>query len=203
MNVQAMIDRYRLIPRGVIQVGSHHGEEQTIWEELKIKIAHFEPILSNVAKLHERISTYTMVFPLALGNKTGVFEMYTETVNGGQSCSVLKPKEHLDLLPWIEFNGKEEVPMVRLDDLPENWSGFNFMYVDVQGYELEVFMGGKETIRNFDFIFTEVNRAEVYESCARIEDVDYFLGSIGFDRVETEWHGGKFGDALYVKHALL
>jgi hypothetical protein len=46
---------------------------------------------------------------------------------------------------------------------------------------------------------TEVNRAELYKGCARIEDLDMFLSQYGFERVETTWDGGTWGDAFYVK----
>ena len=70
------------------------------------------------------------------------------------------------------------------------------MYVDTQGYELEVFKGAINTLKHIDFIFCEVNRAEVFEGCAQIGELDAFLADQGFKRVETEWHGGDFGDSL-------
>jgi O-methyltransferase involved in polyketide biosynthesis len=101
-------------------------------------------------------------------------------------------------LPWIEFTGKEGVSVCRLDDvgLPDN---YNIIYMDVQGYELEVLRGASKRLRAIDAIFTEVNRDEVFEGCAKIEEIDSFLAGHGFRRVETDWHGGQFGDALYVR----
>jgi hypothetical protein len=46
---------------------------------------------------------------------------------------------------------------------------------------------------------TEVNRDEVYRNCAKIEELDNFLSSYGFVRVETTWDGGTWGDAFYKK----
>lgn len=193
-----MIAKHGIRPHGVIQVGSHWGEEHPVWVGLNMQhIVHFEPLESNCAKLKE-LHPDAVLYPIALGSKNHRAEMHTETVNGGQSCSLLGPKTHLDILPWIEFTGKEGVSVCRLDDvgLPDN---YNIIYMDVQGYELEVLRGASKRLRAIDAIFTEVNRDEVFEGCAKIEEIDSFLAGHGFRRVETDWHGGQFGDALYVR----
>jgi hypothetical protein len=75
----------------------------------------------------------------------------------------------------------------------------NFINIDVQGYELEVFKGSENLLNSIDYIITEVNRDEVYENCVRIESLDEFLSKYGFIRVETDWAGHTWGDALYIK----
>jgi hypothetical protein len=47
---------------------------------------------------------------------------------------------------------------------------------------------------------TEVNRAEVYKNCPMINEIDEFLNNYGFQRVETTWDGGTWGDAFYIKN---
>ena len=55
-------------------------------------------------------------------------------------------------------------------------------------------------LESIDYIMTEVNNAEVYKNCARIEELDKFLGeTYNFKRVETFWAGVTWGDAFYVK----
>lgn len=199
MNVLALINKHGLFPRGVIQAGSHHGEEIPLWESMGIHHCHFEPVSENWRILTEKFPKAN-AWPAALGrlhNTRAV--IHTETVNGGQSCSLLKPKDHLRILPWIKFDGEEEVLVVSLDGLGLKWTEYNFLYLDVQGYELEVLKGAEKTLAGIDFIFTEVNRAEVFEGCGQIGEVDAFLADQGFRRVETEWHGGEFGDALYIR----
>jgi hypothetical protein len=46
---------------------------------------------------------------------------------------------------------------------------------------------------------TEVNRDEVYENCCMVDEIDNFLLPYGLRRVETDWAGNTWGDALYVK----
>ena len=89
--------------------------------------------------------------------------------------------------------------MKRLDSFSEETQGFNFINMDVQGYELEVLKGGSETLKHVDYVYCEVNRDEVYENNAYIEELDEFLSEYEMDRVETDWSGGILGDALYVR----
>jgi hypothetical protein len=89
--------------------------------------------------------------------------------------------------------------MNKLDNISFDREYFNMINIDVQGYELEVFKGGVNTLETVDYIMTEVNRAEVYENCPLIEELDDFLNKFNFTRVETTWDGVTWGDALYIK----
>ena len=50
-----------------------------------------------------------------------------------------------------------------------------------------------------DYVISEVNRADVYKNCTRVEQLDELLGSYNLKRVETSWDGSTWGDALYVR----
>jgi hypothetical protein len=89
--------------------------------------------------------------------------------------------------------------MVRLDDFIEDATDYNFINIDVQGYELEVMKGASRILEGIDYIMSEVNRDEVYINCPKVEELDYFLSKFGFSREETTWDGLTWGDALYVK----
>jgi hypothetical protein len=115
------------------------------------------------------------------------------------SSSILEPKLHLTQYPHIIFNKKEKVKMMKLDSIEFNKNNFNMINIDVQGYELEVFKGSSDSLNYIDYIMTEVNRDEVYENCVKIEELDKHLSSYGFERVETTWDGGTWGDAFYIK----
>ena len=71
--------------------------------------------------------------------------------------------------------------------------------MDVQGYELEVLKGGLETLHQVDYVYCEVNRDEVYENNAYVEEIDKFLSDYNMTRVETDWAGDIWGDALYIR----
>jgi hypothetical protein len=89
--------------------------------------------------------------------------------------------------------------MFRLDDIDLDLSKYNFLNIDVQGYELEVFKGAFGSLKNIDYIISEVNRDEIYEGCPHIDELDNFLIQFNLQRVETNWAGDTWGDAFYIK----
>ena len=200
LNLDSLKEKYDLKIKGVLHIGAHIGQEFQTYERLGIKnVMFFEPIKNTFNRLKENGGDKAILINTALGNKEDEVEMFTETINEGQSSSVLEPDYHLVQHPSIQFDGKETVKMTKLDKFIEHKEKFNFINIDVQGYELEVFKGGSEYLNTIDYVMTEVNRAELYKGCAKIEELDSYLGSYGFNRVETTWAGGTWGDAFYIK----
>ena len=187
---------------GVVHIGAHYGEEIQEYVDNGIqKITVFEPLSKNfevLAKRLQNVNADIQGYQVALGSQKGTATMYLSS-NEAQSSSILKPKEHLEHHPDVSFDGTEEVEVSVLDDY--DLGDANFINMDVQGYELEVLRGGKETLNNVDYVYCEVNRGEMYENNAMIDDIDEYLGEYGFERVETYWPETwyKWGDALYIK----
>lgn len=192
-----MIRKYNVKISGILHIGAHFGEEYKLYQSLNISnILFFEPVKSNFNELINNVPK-ELCINTALGNYTGMVTMNTETANLGQSSSILEPELHLKQYPHIIFNQKEEVPITTLDSYSLN--GFNFMNMDVQGYELEVLKGSKQTLKNIDYIICEVNIDNVYTNCAKVWEIDNFLLQFGFNRLETTMDGVTWGDAFYAK----
>jgi FkbM family methyltransferase len=194
-------EKYDLKINGVLHIGAHFGQEYTTYEKLGIKnTMFFEPLPHTFEKLKSNIGDKAILVNTALGNMIGKIEMNVETANQGQSSSILEPIIHLQQYPHIKFNNKVTVDITKLDVFIEEKDKFNMINIDVQGYELEVFKGGSEFLKDIDYVMTEVNRDEVYKGCPRVEELDSYLGTYGFKRVETTWDGGTWGDAFYIKN---
>jgi hypothetical protein len=125
--------------------------------------------------------------------------MFIESENKGQSNSILEPKLHLKQYPTIAFNETETIEIVKIDNIIKQKNKYNFMNIDAQGYELEVLRGAVETLKNIDYIYCEVNRAEVYENNAIYTVLEDFLENYGFMRKEISWEGHNYGEAFYTK----
>ena len=201
-----LAEKHKLAIEGVIYVGAHWGEEYDLLKQLGSKrFAMFEPTIQSFIRLSQRfgIADDVRLYNVALGNKNERTVMFTETSNQGQSNSLLEPLTHLKVHPEVAFTGKQEVNVRRLDDMTNDEvprQFYNMLYMDVQGYELEVLRGAAKTLNGISYIYTEVNRDELYKGCGKIEELDAFLAPYGFERVETEWCGNfGWGDALYVK----
>tara|TARA_Y100000004_G_scaffold78135_1_gene87955 strand:+ start:2720 stop:3352 length:633 start_codon:yes stop_codon:yes gene_type:complete len=197
-----LYNKYKLNIKGIVHIGAHYGEEIQEYVDNGIqKITVFEPLSKNFDVLSERLQNVNADiegYQVALGSKKGTATMFLSS-NESQSSSILKPKQHLELHPDVSFDGTEEVEVSLLDEYDIGDS--NFINIDVQGYELEVFRGGKKTLENIDYVYCEVNRDEVYEGAPMVEELDEFLGTYGFERVETHWPETYYtwGDALYIK----
>ena len=206
ISLDKIVKKYNLKIKGVIHIGAHYGEEYLPYKEQGIEnMIFFEPVVSNYQRLIENLAfyekpEYLRTYNLALGNEVGKKEMFIETVNHGQSCSVLEPGTHLKQYPKITFDKKETVIMSRLDRILFDRTKFNMINIDVQGYELEVFRGAEITLSSIDIIYTEVNFEDVYKNCCHVEDLDRFLGKFGFVRVLTDAGPKTWGDALYLKY---
>ncbi len=200
LDLEELVQKYQVKIKGLIHVGAHYGQEYEIYQKLGIaNLIFFEPLCQNFKILKTRVGEKAKLVQKALGNENKKVKMYMESANNGMSSSILKPQKHLEQYPQIVFDQEEIVEMVRLDDFLSEKENYNFLTIDVQGYELEVLKGSQETLINIEGILTEVNRDELYENCVRVEQLDDFLDLYNFHRVETNWEGGTWGDAFYLK----
>ena len=200
INFSDLYKKYNMSITGIIHIGAHYGEELEEYSLNNIpSIVLFEPLSANFRVLEQRATQFNMNIighQVALGNVSGKVEMFLSS-NQQESSSILKPKIHLDQYPHITFNETETVTLSKLDDY--NYKDYNFINMDVQGYELEVLKGSTETLKFVDYVYCEVNRDEVYENNALVEQLDEFLKPYNLNRVETEWVGDTWGDALYIR----
>ena len=204
-----LVDTYNMKVTATIHVGAHYGQEYMHYVECSISNCIFiEPCKEAYAKLEDRFidNNDVILYNVACGTKKGMDVMYTSKDNQGMSNSLLKPALHTLQYKDIVFNGTENVLILPLDDLmeevfKEHINNYNMLVMDVQGYELEVLKGATDTLKHIDYIYTEVNRAELYEGCARVEQLDEYLHE--FTRVNTNWGGKTWGDALYIRKSKL
>jgi FkbM family methyltransferase len=197
LNFGDIVTKYSLDIKGIIHVGGHFGQEAIVYKNYKIKkVIFFEPLLDNYKILIKNIFEYQAI-NCALGADDQIIEMHVENDNQSQSSSILNPKKHIQFYPDIKFNKVEYVKLKTLDSF--NLKNYNFLYMDVQGYELEVLKGGISTLDNIDYIMCEVNIVEHYENSPLIEDLDVFLKKYNFIRFDTFIFPQMWGDAFYMK----
>ena len=200
LNFKELKAKYNMNISGIIHIGAHYGQEVSDYIENGVSnIILFEPVKNTFKILCQRMENLNADIKLhniALGSSVKKTMMYISD-NEGQSSSILQPVLHLSHHPDVYFPDTEEVNVDILDNYDCN--NHNCICMDVQGYELEVLKGASKTLKNINYVYCEVNRDEVYENNAYIENIDEFLNYYNFKRVETCWDGGIWGDALYVK----
>jgi len=201
LSFKDLVKKYNMSISGVIHIGAHYGEEvQDYIDEGVQDILLFEPLSENFNILEQNVKNLNgniEGYQVALGTqREGTTTMYVSD-NEAQSSSILKPKVHLTHHPNVKFPTTEEVDLATLDQY--NCYNYNFINMDVQGYELEVLKGATRILEQISYVYCEVNRDEVYENNAYVEEIDEFLSAYGMERVETNWEGEIWGDALYIK----
>ena len=75
--------------------------------------------------------------------------------------------------------------------LQNNVSGI----VNIECYNIA--LGPKKSVMR---MYCETNNAPLYKNCCMIGELDQFLSTYGFSRVETDWIGETWGDAFYIKN---
>ena len=206
-----MLDLFQLCkdhgiqPHGVIHVGAHEGHE--IWSYQAMGVQHSLLIEANPA-VYQRLVANVGALPqvktvnCAVSDQNGTTLLHVMSFD--QSSSILAPKRHNEIYPFVTEVGQVEVPVRTLDSLLQEHnldpSHYNFLNIDIQGAELLAFKGAASTLHHIDAINTEVNFDELYEGCALVDEIDAFLGMYGFRRVKTvaPFHP-SWGDAFYVK----
>lgn len=194
--------------KGVIEVGAHYchlNKELDEWAGRGAKtFLLFEPVKATYDKMMKAVfhsyHRYSFVtYNMALGNTTGKIMMNIEKNNKGQSSSILPPKVHLKQYPWIHFTDKEEVDIDRLDNVEYDRKLYDFLHIDVQGFELEVLRGATESLKYINEIECEINTEELYEGCPLVPEITAFLKEQGFELKSINFLAKNWGDATYLR----
>lgn len=204
--VDELVSIFKIRPNGILHVGAHLAEEAPMYEKFKWQGKSKIYWVESQSDLAERLSSELDpvihdVRCATVWNVTGARMEFKHTTNS-QSSSLLDLHLHSDKYPGIKVDKSYIVITSRLDDI---YSGTNFDFValDIQGAELKALEGLGGLIDNVKWIYSEVNKIELYKDCALIGDLDLFLSEKGFVRVATRWaFRSGWGDALWVRNEL-
>ena len=199
LNLSELKNKYLMNISGVIHIGAHFGEEHQTYKSLGIdNIVYFEPVKKTFDVLKEKVKD-AILYNCALGQENKMVEMFIEEADEYGCSSILQPSSNYDS---VKFSPNELVEMKQLDDF--NFKGYNFLNIDVQGYEYEVLKGSHSTLEHVDYILCEVNRnisekKMDYIGAVTIDEIINLLKSYGFSLMEVSWAGLSWGDGFFVK----
>lgn len=199
---------------GIMHVGAHLAEELEAYTELGIgNVVWVEADGITFDKLYDIVPPHQVCVQAVVSNRVG--ETVTFNVaNNGQSSSILELGTHEQEHPDVEYTHTKEYVTHTIEEIMDcldtTWPKdpiiistpvrrVNMLNLDIQGAELKALQGVGGWMQNIKYIYTEVNEKELYKGCALMPDLDAYLDTFGFKRVETEMTRHGWGDALYIK----
>lgn len=200
----------------IIEAGAYDGNDSIYMSSYwpLAKIYAFEPVPELYSKLVNKTKSYSNIYPFsyALGDANKKVDFYVSAFNYNQkepsaSSSLLEPKEHLQYADYVVFNQKIEVDMLTLDtwaDL-QNIDHVDMLWLDMQGYELNMLKACPHILSTVKVIYTEVEFVEAYKDQYLYQDVVSFLERLGFKLLAQDFVTGDknrwYGNVLFYKSA--
>ncbi len=205
MDLHEMIRKYQMNITGVLHCGGNEGQERFLYDEIGAKKVYWVEAIPEVfKKLEENLKAHPnqRAFQSCIGNVDGEKVTFNISNNEAQSSSYLPLGHHSVIHPTVVYDTSIELTTQRLDTLFWGVDNdmLNFANFDLQGVEKVAIesMGG--FLDQFEYLWVEVNKKEVYVGCMLVDDLDYFLLQKGFERVETGvWVADSWTDALYIR----
>jgi len=169
----------------VVDVGANPIEGEPPYKQMLqanlCTVTGFEPQLTALQELNAKKSDHETYLPYVLGG------LGSKTLNICQYSgwtSLLNPRSAtLEVFSQFKNNAQVidrlNVKTHRLDDLPEV-AAFDLLKIDVQGGELDVFMGGINHLKNTVAIQTEVSFITLYDNQPSFGTIDLALRKLGF-----------------------
>lgn len=198
IDLQKMVAKYELVIDSALHVGAHHGQEDDVYRQLGVRPIYVEANPDVFSVLTENLPEREC-FNVAVSDHVGTTEFHVTSFD--QSSSILPLKKHKEIYPDIVEKKLIQVPCTTIDELTRDLDiPIDLLNMDIQGAELMALHGATRTLRDVKCIVTEVNRAELYEGCGLLGDLDQFLKPFGFKRVVSDFKFHKsWGDAFYVR----
>jgi len=202
-----ILDKYKLKPKGVIHVGSNDADEHGEYIGCGIeRFVYIEPCKEAFEALSKKVTDQrAILINVACGEHECNMPMYVSHQNKGMSNSLLEPVLHLKQHPDIIFDDVEVVHVVPLDKLPIEKEKYSLLVTDCEGYDGEVMKGAKETLKDIDIVYSEVQRGMTREGNMLIDEFEKLLDKEGFIIVEEFWPSPSltWGDAVFIRKTLI
>ena len=205
IDIDYLNDKYKMKIKGIMHIGAHNCEEMEKYNKIGVKKENIIWIEANpyiVQRMKQKDKELRIIQGL-ITDKNEEDHLFN-VANNGQSSSIYEFGTHLINHPEVRYIGKLILRSKRMDRVYEenkiekNFA--NFLNIDIQGAELLALKGMGELIKEYDYLYLEVNSEEVYKDCGLVTEIDRYLENYNFKRVETKWWGkAGWGDAFYVR----
>jgi FkbM family methyltransferase len=202
ISVADLVKYWGVKPTSVLHVGAHEAEEFDAYEKFfpgRVIWVEAQPDKAELLIARFADSRFHQVIEAAVWDIKGV-DLELKVMTNSQSTSLFELGTHQYQHPDIILHRKVLVRTSLLADILPHEFKPDYVSLDIQGAELRALKGLGDRIETVKWIYSEVNKDELYQGCCLISDLDDFLELRGFRRIVTRWTEFGWGDALYVSN---
>lgn len=200
--------------KSVFHIGAYDGSEIDFYIQMGIKnIIFAEPNPELYDLLTKRCSDEKykdmnlILSDCAIYNTTGDildFNLYYDNKRQNKGCSSIRESVlHNQMYPQILYNGTIQVNTATADFIAKSELvnfDVEFLNIDVQGVEYEVFLGAHEILSTtVKVILVETADVELYKNQKYQKDITELLSKYGFVLDRYFAHDTTWGDTIYIK----
>ena len=188
----------------ILEAGAHKGKDTVEMARLwPGGIIHaFEPVphIFRLLENNTRNLKNVHCYQLALGDARGIESLFVSSGASDGSSSLLPPKELLNDFPTVYFDEELPVNTTTLDEwaMENDVSEIDFMWLDLQGMELQVLQSGKTILKTVKGIYSEVSSVEGYSGQTLYHELRAWLEKEGF-HVEREAVENGNGNVFFLR----
>ena len=204
IDFRTLIKKYNFTPKGVLHIGGHTGQEAEVYDE--ICAGNVVWIEAN-PEVYKRLLRHLEQYPRQIGihalvsDTDGLTMDFNISSNDGQSSSILELGTHKDVHPEVTYVNKIELTSSRVDMIDYDFDGLDFLNIDLQGAELLALKGMGTLLNQFNYLYLEVNWAELYKGCVLFPELTRWLKERGFKALHWAEAGQtKWGDCFFMRY---
>jgi FkbM family methyltransferase len=201
-----IIRKYLLENPVIIDCGAHVGADSIELSKIlpKSNIFSFEPVPTIFHSLKKATNKYPNIecFQIALSDNDGEAQFFVSSGESDASSSLMNPTGHKEVHPDVTFKEEIIVKTLSLDSWAKqmNLNKVDFLWLDMQGYELNMLKASKKILNSVSVIHTEVSLSNSYEGAVLYPEYRSWLESVGFKvAFEAIPQGTDMGNVLFVR----
>ena len=197
-----IVKKYRISGGKILHIGAHKCEERLDyrkhgWDDSKVIWIEGNPeIYTEMKKNPDICMHYGLV-----SDKDGDLVRFSVT-NNTQYSSMLEFDQYAKEYPWIFQTRHIDIPTTTIATIIKNQKidpeDIILTVLNIQGAELLALKGMGEFLSKIKYLYIRVSEKKMFKGGCLVDDIDKYLETFGFARMDTFINDHGWGDALYI-----